>query len=437
MRVGVIGLGYVGLVHGAILAEIGHDVLLADVDREKIAKLRKGDIPIHEPGLADLLESGVKSDRIHYTHEVERAADFGEVLFICVGTPPNADGTTNLSHVISASQMIGAGMQSYKVVVVKSTIPVGGTAIVRDAITAAQKKPIPFDVVSNPEFLREGRAVEDAMYADRIIIGSTSRDATARLTKLYLPLETQTLSVDPKAAELIKYASNAFLATKISFINQLADLCERLGVDIEEVAIGMGMDKRIGPAFLKAGLGWGGSCFPKDISAFLALGKENYCDLDIIAAAQKVNDEVVPQFISKLADRMGSLQDKRIVVLGLSFKADTDDMRGSRAVEVIHQLLDRGADIIAHDPVSMPSAKRILPQGITYVKDMKSLFKNADAVIICTEWKEYAELDWHKMKDLMRSAILFDGRNLLDPYEMLAIGFDYYAIGRGIDMRND
>jgi UDPglucose 6-dehydrogenase len=435
----MIGTGYVGLVTGACLAEMGNDVLCLDLDARKIAILKTGGIPIYEPGLAEMVARNRQAGRLQFTTAVDQAVDFGVLQFIAVGTPPGEDGSADLQYVVAAARNIGRHMTGYKVVVDKSTVPVGTADRVREAIADELSKrgaQIPYAVVSNPEFLKEGAAVDDFMRPDRIVIGSDDEEATRRMRMLYSPFQRnheRLLVMDVRSAELTKYAANAMLATRISFMNELANLAERLGADIEHVRIGIGSDPRIGYHFLYPGAGYGGSCFPKDVKALIRTGAEHDVDLQVLAAVEQVNDRQKQVLGDKIAARFGArLEGRRIAVWGLAFKPNTDDMREAPSRVLIAGLLARGAEVAAYDPVAMDEARHALPEGggLRYATSPMDAVQGADALAIVTEWKEFRSPDFEGMKAAMRSAVIFDGRNLYEPADIRAEGFEYHAIGR-------
>jgi UDPglucose 6-dehydrogenase len=439
MKITMIGTGYVGLVTGACFAEVGNDVLCLDVDRRKIEILESGGIPIHEPGLQEMVRRNRAAGRLHFTTDVEKAVAFGALQFIAVGTPPGEDGSADLQYVVAAARNIGRHMTGYKVVVDKSTVPVGTADRVREAIAdelAKRGAQIPYAVVSNPEFLKEGAAVEDFMRPDRIVIGSDDEEATRRMRMLYSPFQRnheRLLVMDVRSAELTKYAANAMLATRISFMNELANLAERLGADIEHVRIGIGSDPRIGYHFLYPGAGYGGSCFPKDVKALIRTGAEHDMDLQVLAAVERVNDRQKQVLAAKITARFGErLDGRRIAVWGLAFKPNTDDMREAPSRVLIADLLARGAEVAAYDPVAMDEARHALPEGggLRYATSPMDAVQGADALAIVTEWKEFRSPDFEGMKAAMRSPLIFDGRNLYEPADIRAEGFEYHAIGR-------
>lgn len=429
MRVSVIGAGYVGLVQAAILAHLGHDVLCVDSNPERVAALNQGECPIHEPGLPALLKEGRDKDRLYFGSTVEQAVAWGEIIFVCVGTPPNPDGSPDLTHIDHVAKEIGKAIREPRIIVNKSTVPPGTAKRVKSIIQEHQKKSVHVDVVSNPEFLREGCAVEDSLHGDRIVIGAENWTVTDKMMQLYQGLQVRIFCTDPPSAEMIKYASNAFLATKISFINAIAQICEGVGADVTEVARGMGLDQRIGEKFLNAGLGWGGSCFGKDTSALIHVADQIGYDFDMLKATKAINEEMPRVFVGKVRDSLGGLQDRIIAVMGLAFKPDTDDMRDARAIPIIQKLVEEGAIVRAYDPVAAPNARNMLPQ-IEWPTTIDELVDCADAVLIVTEWKEFKQLNWKDIQGKMRYPRIFDGRNLFDAYEMKQLGYEYHSIGR-------
>lgn len=437
MKVAVIGTGYVGLVTGTCLAEHGHHVICVDKVEEKIAALRSGVVPIYEPGLKEMIDRNVEAGRLNFTTDGAAAVGDAEVVFIAVGTPPGANGEADLRFVREAATMIGRAMKGYRVVVNKSTVPVGTTDLVAGIL--AENTVYPFDVVSNPEFLREGAAVEDCLHPDRIVIGTRSKKAEEIMTKLYSTFDAPIVVVDPRSAEMIKYASNAFLAVKISFINEIAGLCDLVGADVLEVSRGMGFDPRIGQAFLRAGIGYGGSCFPKDTQALLHVAKRVDYRLPILEAAVQVNLRQRRLLAQQAEQLLGGLGGKTIGVLGLAFKPNTDDVREAPALELIRYILEKGGAVRAYDPKAIENAKRALTEAgfdlnetpIEFCTDAASVGKDADAIILATEWPEFARIPWPDVLAEMRQPYLFDGRNLLDAAMMKEIGFHYRGIGRG------
>jgi UDPglucose 6-dehydrogenase len=432
MHISVIGTGYVGLVTGACFAEFGVNVTCMDNDVKRIEKLEKGEVPFFEPGITELVAKGVKEGRLSFTTDIGKAVDKALVIFIAVGTPPSADGSANLSFVEEVGRGIARHMTSYKVIVTKSTVPVGTGDKIKEVITKTQKQAIRFDVVSNPEFLREGSAIEDFMRPNRVVIGADSDQAVAIMKDLYRPLyliETPIVVTDVPTAELIKYASNAFLATKISFINEIANLCEKVGANVQLVAKGMGLDHRIGSKFLHAGPGFGGSCFPKDLAALIQTGERHGQPMQIASVAAKVNDEQRKRMVTKIQDALGGLKGKTIGMLGLSFKPNTNDLREAPALAIGQELLAEGAAIRAYDPEALEEACRVLP-AMQACRDAYDAAEGADALIIMTEWNLFRNLEFEKLKAVMRRPVLLDLRNIYDPARVAAAGFTYISVGR-------
>ncbi len=433
MNISVIGSGYVGLITGACFAEFGLNVMCVDNDLKKVKSLKKGMVPFYEPGLEELMQRNIKAGRMHFTADIADAVDSSLVVFIAVGTPPRGDGSAEMKYVEGVAKEIAKHTKSYKVIVTKSTVPVGTGERIREIISKNLKESTDFDVVSNPEFLREGAGIEDFMRPNRIVIGASSDQAIAIMKDLYRPLyliETPIVITDVKTAELIKYASNAFLATKISFINELANLCEAVGANVQTVAKGMGLDRRIGPKFLHAGPGYGGSCFPKDTLALLQIGKENNVNLGVISATVKANEFQKEKAAEKIVGVLGDMKDKTVCMLGLSFKPNTNDLRDAPALYIIEKLLKGGAKVRAFDPVAMEDAKNEYPK-VVYCKDAYEAAKGADAVAIVTEWNQFRNLDLNKIKKITKGDFFFDLRNIYEPDRMVEMGFDYYSVGRG------
>ncbi len=434
MKVTIIGSGYVGLVSGTCFAEFGAEVSCIDVDASKIARLNKGEIPLYEPGLNELVAKNVSQGRLRFSDQYDTTIGSSDLIFIAVGTPSrHGDGHADLSYVYQAARDIAPYLQGYTVVVDKSTVPVGTARNVKRIIAEANPA-ADFDVASNPEFLREGAAITDFMRPDRVVLGVENERALAVLRELYRPLnliETPIVATDLESAELIKYASNAFLATKISFINEMSVLCEAVGADVHAIAKGMGLDGRIGRKFLHAGPGFGGSCFPKDTKALVRIAQENGVSSRIVEAVMEVNEAQKARMISKIRKALGGdLAGKVISVIGLTFKPETDDMRDAPALSILPKLIEGGALIQAHDPHGMHEAKKLLPDSIVYVESMYDVFNNADAVVLLTEWNEYRGLDLKRIKNSMRSNKFIDLRNVYVPAQMQAEGFDYYCVGR-------
>ncbi|MFH1642647.1 MAG: UDP-glucose/GDP-mannose dehydrogenase family protein [Nanoarchaeota archaeon] len=433
MKIACIGCGYVGLVVGTCLADMGNDVICIDIDKNKIDNLEKGILPIYEQGLADLVKRNKNSGRLVFTTDIKQAVEQSEIIFITVGTPAKDDGSVNLSYVSEAAKSIGQNINGYKVIVNKSTVPVGTADEVRTVILSANPKAM-FDMVSNPEFLREGKAIKDFMTPDRIIIGVESDKAKDIMVSLYKGIERTgkpMLITNIKSAELIKYASNAMLATRISFMNQLAPLCEKIGADVKIVAKGIGLDSRIGPRFLQAGIGYGGSCFPKDVRALVRTLKQYRCQSDLLESVEEINKRQKYEIINKLKNQYPKLQNKKIAVWGLSFKPDTNDMRGAPSVEIIKEIQKLGAIVRAFDPVAIEESKKVIDK-VSYGQNPYDTIEGCDALIILTEWNEFRDLDKEKIKKLLKNPVIIDGRNIYDICEMKKLGFKYLGIGRGV-----
>lgn len=430
MRICVVGAGYVGLTTAACFSELGNDVICVDIDEEKIKELQQGIVSIFEPGLQELVERNLKEGRLSFTTDLEKGVIESKVIFIAVGTPSLEDGSVDLSSVKAVAAGIGKYMNEYKIIVNKSTMPVGSGDLVAKIIKENQSEPIPFDVVSNPEFLREGSSVSDFMHPDRIIIGTSNHDAASVLLELYEPMDTQIMIVEQRSAEMIKYASNAFLATKISFINEIANICDRVGANVTEVADGMGWDRRIAHAFLRPGIGYGGSCFPKDCEAMLKIAEEHGYEFKILKATQRVNELQPLIFIEKIKEVLGFLVGKRLAVLGLAFKPNTDDMRGAPSIKIIELLLKEEAVIVAYDPAAMKKAHKIFGDKISYARNIYEAAEGADALCVLTEWSEFKHADLEKLKELLRNPIIIDGRNVYDPKKVKSLGFIYRGMGR-------
>ena len=432
MRIGVIGTGYVGLVLGACLAETGNHVVCADIDKSKIKLLNKGLSPIYEPGLEQLLDHNISENRLNFTTDVGSCIEQAEVVFIAVGTPPGEDGSADLQHVLAVAETIGKHLNDVKIIVTKSTVPVGTAARVREAIERSSSQQ--FHVCSNPEFLKEGDAIEDFMKPDRIIIGVETHSVEPILEELYHPFVRSgnpILFMDIASAEITKYAANAMLAVRISFINQIAALCEATGADVDLVQRGIGSDSRIGPAFLYAGSGYGGSCFPKDVRALIHTGDELGIDMSIPRSAQEWNDFQRELVLRKLIGEYGDdLSGKVIAVWGLSFKPETDDLREATSMVIIPKMIHRGARVVAHDPKAMVLARKELPQEVLYSSDEYAACEDADALLILTEWMQYRRPDLNRIKLLLRHPLIIDGRNLFDPARMEKHGFTYLSVGR-------
>jgi UDPglucose 6-dehydrogenase len=428
----VVGVGYVGLVTGACFADLGNRVIALDVNEERISNLKKGIMPIYEPGLDELVKRNVHGGRLSFTTSYAEALKETEYAFIAVGTPSGDNGEADLQYVEAAAKSIAQNMTAPLIIINKSTVPIGTGDWVADIVTGAQPKPIPFSVVSCPEFLREGVAIADFMNPHRTVIGSLHHDAAEKVAQLHLPLRAPILITNLRTAEMIKYASNAFLATKISFINEVADICEKLGADVKEVAAGMGYDKRIGPFFLDAGLGWGGSCFPKDVKALAFMAEEKGLEPRILHSTMDVNYDRRKDVVKYVGEMTGGLKGKTVGLLGLAFKPNTDDMREAPSIDIAKNFIEAGAKVRGYDPVSMDVARGILT-GVELVDDPYKLAEGCDALVVVTEWNEFKNLDLAKVRDSMKKSVLFDGRNIYEATEMRALGFTYRAIGRGFN----
>lgn len=432
MHIAVIGTGYVGLVTGACFAEFGVDVTCVDIDAEKIARLSSGDMPIYEPGLEQLVTKNMQSGRLQFTTDIQQAVERALVVFLAVGTPPQSDGSADLSFVEAAARTVAENMNGYKVIVTKSTVPIGTGEHLRKLIREHQSSRVNFGIVSNPEFLREGAAINDFMRPDRVVIGSRDDEAIAIMRDLYRPLyliEAPFVVTSLEAAELTKYAANAFLATKISFINEIANLCESIGCDVHDVARAIGMDRRIGSKFLHPGPGFGGSCFPKDTQALASVAREFGRESLIVNAVIEVNRRQRQAMLPKIEKLVGGLEGKAIAVLGLAFKPETNDMREAPALDIIKGLLNGGAAVRAYDPVAMIEAAEVLPE-VNFADDEYSAVTGADALIFVTEWNQFRALDMRRIRDLMRSPKIADLRNIYDPEDMRELGFEYVGVGR-------
>jgi UDPglucose 6-dehydrogenase len=439
MKITVVGAGYVGLVSGACHAEMGNDVLCVDVDESRIATLREGGVPIYEPGLKELIARNAAAGRLHFTNDIEQGVHFGTIQFIAVGTPPDEDGAADMQYVLAAARNIGRSMNDYKLVVDKSTVPVGTADRVRAAIAEElqrRRADIPFSVVSNPEFLKEGAAVDDFMRPDRIIVGADDERAIHLMSALYAPFQRnhdKLVVMDIRSAELTKYAANAMLATRISFMNELAQLAERVGADIELVRKGIGSDPRIGRHFLYAGCGYGGSCFPKDVKALVRSGAEAGLDLQVLDAVERANERQKQVLAEKIMKRFGEdLRGRRFALWGLAFKPDTDDMREAPSRVLVESLLRRGAQVVAHDPVAMKEAQRVFGplEGLAYADTPLEAAEGADAVVIVTEWKAFRSPDYDRLRSSLKQPVIIDGRNVLEPSLVREAGFEYLPIGR-------
>lgn len=432
MKIAVIGTGYVGLVAGACLADMGNNVICVDNDESKLEKLKCGIIPIFEPGLEELVKSNVAENRLTFSSDIKYATQESQVCFIAVGTPQDEDGSADLNHVFDVVKSIAKSMNGYKLIVNKSTVPVGTAEKVKQIIK--ENTSYDFDVVSNPEFLKQGNAVDDFLSPDRIIIGSESERATRIMKEIYstfLRTANRIIVMDIKSAEMTKYAANSFLATKISFMNEIANLCEKVGADVEMVRVGISTDNRIGNKFLFAGLGYGGSCFPKDVKALIKTGMENGCEMSIVSATNDVNNRQRRIFVDKIKKKFGdNLSNLTVAVWGLAFKPKTNDMREAPSITIINTLLDMGAKIKAYDPKAMDTAKNIFGEKIIYTSNSYEALENADCLLLLTEWNEFRHPDFEKMKSLMNKPIIFDGRNQYDKNALREKGFEYFAVGK-------
>jgi UDPglucose 6-dehydrogenase len=426
----VVGTGYVGLVTGAVFADLGNDVICVDNDASKVEALRAGIMPIYEPGLEEMVCRNVADSRLTFETDLKAAVRRSVIVFITVGTPPKATGETDLSAVENVAQDIAEAMERYTVIVNKSTVPVGTGEFVREVIERYQRRRVPFDVVSNPEFLREGSAIEDTLRPDRIVIGAPNQQVAMTLLELYAPIERPMIITDVPSAEMIKYASNAFLAAKISFINAIANVCELAGADVTQVMKGMGLDQRIGPAFLQAGLGYGGSCFPKDTESLMATAGSLGYEFGLLRSVVEINRERAGHLTAMIEKALAPMDERIVAVLGLAFKPNTDDMREAKSVEVVGRLVEAGAHVRVYDPVAMPNAARMLPSSVEYRDSPYSAADGVDAVVLVTEWNEFKLLDLERLRGVMRRPVVFDGRNIWPPERMRRLGFEYYSIGR-------
>lgn len=433
MDITIIGTGYVGLVTGACFADLGNNVICADNDREKVVRLKKLVMPIYEPGLEEMVRRNFREKRLSFTSDIESAVKKARVIFIAVGTPSLEGGEADLTGVEHVAKAIARNIDGYKLIVEKSTVPVETgfwvTHTIKVNLPKNKRDKVRFDVASNPEFLREGQAIQDFMNPDRIVIGVESQAARDLLLELYSPIKTSIVVTDIKSAEIIKHASNSFLATKISFINAISRICEAVGADVVKVAEGMGLDKRIGRQFLDAGLGYGGSCFPKDLDAFISIARKNGYDFELLKAVREINNFQKKDLLRKVRDALWIIKGKNIAVLGLSFKPNTDDLRNAPAIGIINELLKEGAKIRAYDPQSMGKAKEILA-NVRFAKDAYDAAKNADCLLIATEWNEFKELDLRRLRRIMQQPIIIDARNIYNPQEMQERAFRYTAMGR-------
>jgi UDPglucose 6-dehydrogenase len=431
-KITVVGTGYVGLVTGTCFAETGNQVLCVDIDQKKVERMQNGEVPIYEPHLDVIFERNIKAERLKFTTSLEEGVNHGEIIFLALPTPPGEDGSADLSYILGVAKQLGKLIQEYKVIVDKSTVPVGTAEKVHFAI--ASETNIPFDVVSNPEFLREGFAVDDFLKPDRVVIGTSSEKAQKIMEQLYKPFVRQgnpIIFMDEKSAELTKYAANSFLATKITFMNEIANFCELVGADVDKVRAGIGSDERIGKRFLFPGIGYGGSCFPKDVQALVKSGKDNQFSFHILDAVMSINEKQKTIIVPKIKSFFnGDLKGKQIAIWGLSFKPDTDDIREAPALYIIEALLAEGAVITAYDPESMENVKNLLGDAITFASNEYEALEKADALVICTEWGIFRNPDFNRIKGALNQSVIFDGRNLFDPLEMKEKGFFYSSIGR-------
>ena len=430
-RICVVGVGYVGLVTGACFADLGNQVICLDIAADRIEKLTRGEMPIYEPGLEEIVSRNVAAGRLIFTTDYSQAVKGAHFIFIAVNTPPSPDGEADLQYVRTAAESISRVLSDYAIIVNKSTVPVGTGDAVAEILQAHGKKVgTDFDIVSNPEFLAEGSAVLDFMQPDRVVLGGTNPEAAEKVAQLYLPLRCTIMTTDLRTAEMIKYASNAFLATRVSFINEIATICEKVGADVKEVAAGMGMDRRIGRAFLNAGIGYGGSCFPKDVKALTWMAEINGCHPQLLRSVMEINRDMRLQVLVKLRELVGSLRGKTIGLLGLAFKPNTDDVREAASMEIIRLLQKEGAQVRAYDPVAMASARSTL-KDVTFCTDAYSTAEGVDALVLVTEWNEFKQLDMGRIAASMKQKNLVDGRNIYEPDQIRELGFQYRGVGRG------
>jgi UDPglucose 6-dehydrogenase len=429
MKIAVVGTGYVGLVTGSCFADLGNVVTCVDVDKKKVAELKKGIVPIFEPGLEDVVRRN-KGSRLFFTTDLAKAVQTADFIFIAVNTPPNKQGEADITNVKAVAHGIAKSINRYKIIINKSTVPIGMGDIVTQIIIKHGPPDVAFDVVSNPEFLREGSAVSDLLHPERVVIGATRKSAAQKVAEIYKPLQCPILITDLKSAEMIKYASNAFLAAKISFVNEIANLCDKVGADILQVTKGMSYDSRIGGQFLNAGLGFGGSCFPKDVSALVQIGKNNHYSFQMLPKVLEINQYQRHYFLKKVAQAIGPLKGKTFAVWGLSFKPNTDDLREAPSLTIVPALLAMGAKVRVYDPASMPKAKSLFKKA-RFCKDAYEAAQGTDAVLLLTDWNEFKQIDFSKLKSLVRGAVVVDGRNMYDAQEMAEKGFAYHGMGRG------
>ncbi len=429
-NISIVGAGHVGLVTGACFADVGHRVVIVDHDQKRIAMLKKGQMPFYEPGLSELVRRGVARGRLKFTTACQEAVEHGVIIFLCVGTPSRADGEADLAAIEDVTRQIASAMRSYRLIVEKSTVPVETGEWIKQTCRGTIRRGVSFDVASNPEFLREGSAIQDFMRPDRVVLGVESPRAKRLLLGLYRPLRAPLVVTDIKSAELIKHASNSFLAMKVSYINSIAQLCDRVGADVVKVAEGMGFDPRIGRAFLDAGVGYGGSCFPKDVAAFIRIAEKHGFDFQLLKAAAHVNRQQREAFVKRIAENLWNLNKKTIGILGLAFKPNTDDLRDAPALTIIRLLQKAGARIRVFDPKAMAQADGVC-SGVVFCRDAYETAKGADCLVVVTEWDQFKTLDFARIKKLMRQPVLFDGRNIYDPAQIRKLGFRYMGVGRG------
>jgi len=430
MKIAVVGTGYVGLVTGTCLSEIGHTVTCIDIDSTKVEKMRAGQSPIYEPSLDELMTKNIEENRLFFTTQHEVGFDYADVIYIAVGTPEKEDGSANLSFVEQVAKDIATNVKNDTIVVTKSTVPVGTNHWIKQVIMDNLLHNVKVEVVSNPEFLREGSAIYDSFNGDRIVVGADNEEAANVIEKINKPFDIPVFKTDIRSAEMIKYAANAFLATKISFINEISNICEKVGANVEDVAYGMGQDNRIGTQFLNAGIGYGGSCFPKDTKALVQIAGNVEYDFDVLKGVIRVNQKQQEMLINKLNERFGSLKDKKVAVLGLAFKPNTDDMREAASIVITQQLIEKGANVTAYDPVATENAKRILDSNVHYAASIIEALKEADVALVLTEWNEIKELDLQVFEEHMKHPIIFDGRNCYDPRIVEKYQVEYHSMGR-------
>ena len=429
MNIGIIGSGHVGLVTGACFADLGNDVICMDNDSQKIKLLQRGQIPFFEPGLSELVQKNHGEGRLRFTASIRDVVHTSKIIFLCVGTPSTASGDADLSAIEHVTKKIVESLREYRVIVEKSTVPVETGALLYQMIKQGNRRRIPFDVASNPEFLREGTAIQDFFNPDRIVLGVESVRAKKALLELYKPFKVPIIVTDISSAELIKHASNSFLAAKISFINLVSQMCDKVGADVNKVAEGMGADRRIGKAFLNAGVGFGGSCFPKDLAAFIRIGERLNVRSHLLKEVVEINEAQKINFAKRVIRILKKVENKTLGVLGLAFKPDTDDMRCASAADILHLLKAAGAKIVAYDPCAVPEARKVL-KGISFSKNPYDACRGADAALILTEWREFREIDLKRLKQSLKHPVIMDGRNIYDPVEMKRMGFRYYSVGR-------